>query len=86
MFSPRWTGAPEPFRFRSQGQLIELGSQFAVNDVMGVKFSGRLADLFWRGTYLVKLESPQNRARQALDWALELFSRPSVAQIREPRE
>ncbi len=77
---------PEPFRFRSQGQLIELGSHFAVNDVFGVKFSGRLADLFWRGTYLVKLESPQNRARQALDWALELFSRPSVAQIREPKE
>lgn len=79
-------GEPEPFRFRSQGQLIELGSHFAVNDVFGVKFSGRLADLFWRGSYLVKLESPQNRARQALDWALELFSRPSVAQIREPRK
>jgi NADH dehydrogenase len=72
----------KPFRYRSQGQLIELGSHFAVNDVMGVKFSGVLAALFWRATYLVRLESPQNRFRQAFDWTLELFSRPTVAQIR----
>ena len=73
----------KPFEFKSQGQLIDLGSQFAVNDVFGVKFSGRLAALFWRGAYLVRLQSPQNRVRQALDWALEFFSRPTVAQIRD---
>lgn len=72
----------KPFEFKSQGQLIDLGSQFAVNDVFGVKFSGRLAAFFWRGAYLVRLQSPQNRVRQALDWILELFSRPTVAQIR----
>jgi NADH dehydrogenase len=73
---------PQPFHYKSQGQLIDLGSRFAVNDVMGVKFSGRLAALFWRGAYLVRLESPQNRIRQALDWAIEFVSRPTVAQIR----
>jgi NADH dehydrogenase len=73
----------KPFEFKSQGQLIDLGSQFAVNDVFGVKFSGRLAAFFWRAAYLVRLQSPQNRVRQALDWALELFSRPTVAQIRD---
>lgn len=72
----------EPFNFKSQGQLIDLGSHFAVNDVFGVKFSGLLASLFWRGAYLVRLESPQNRVRQAFDWALEYFSRPTIAQIR----
>ncbi len=71
----------KPFEFKSQGQLIDLGSQFAVNDVFGVKFSGRLAAFFWRAAYLVRLESPQNRVRQGLDWLLELFSRPTVAQI-----
>ncbi len=71
----------KPFEFKSQGQLIDLGSHFAVNDVFGIKFSGALAAIFWRGTYLVRLESPQNRVRQALDWALEFFSRPTVAQI-----
>lgn len=72
----------KPFRFRSQGQLIELGSHFAVNDVMGVKFSGWFAALFWRAVYLVRLESPQSRVRQTIDWFIELFSRPTVAQIR----
>ncbi|HZY64590.1 MAG: NAD(P)/FAD-dependent oxidoreductase [Actinomycetota bacterium] len=71
----------KPFQFRSQGQLIDLGGQFAVNDVFGVKFSGRLASFFWRAAYLVRLESPQNRVRQAMDWVLEIFSRPTVAQI-----
>lgn len=71
----------QPFEFKSQGQLIDLGSHFAVNDVFGIKFSGALAAIFWRGAYLVRLQSPQNRVRQALDWGLEFFSRPTVAQI-----
>ena len=71
-----------PFHYKSQGQLIDLGSQFAINDVFGVKFSGFLASLFWRGAYLVRLDSPQGRVRQGLDWALEFVSRPTVAQIR----
>lgn len=71
----------KPFKFKSQGQLIDLGSQFAVNDVFGVKFSGRLAAFFWRAAYLTRLDSPQGRVRQGLDWIIELFSRPTVAQI-----
>jgi NADH:ubiquinone reductase (H+-translocating) len=73
---------PEPFRYKSLGQLVELGSEFAVNEVMGVKFSGFIAALFWRATYLYKLESPQSRARIAADWLLDLFYDPSVTQIR----
>lgn len=73
---------PEPFRYKSLGQLVELGSEFAVNEVMGVKFSGFIAALFWRVTYLYKLESPQSRARIAADWLLDLFYDPSVTQIR----
>ncbi len=64
------------------GQLVELGSQFAVNEVMGVKFKGLPAALFWRAAYLFKLESPENRARIAMDWFLALFFHPSVTQIR----
>ena len=72
----------QSFDYRSMGQLVELGSRFAVNDVMGVKFSGLAASLFWRATYLFKLQSPQKRARIALDWVLDLFTHPSVTQIR----
>ncbi|MGB3682390.1 MAG: NAD(P)/FAD-dependent oxidoreductase [Rubrobacteraceae bacterium] len=72
----------EPFEYKSLGQLVELGSSFAVNDVMGVKFSGLIAALFWRATYLFKTESPQNRARIAADWLLDLFFHPTVTQLR----
>ncbi len=72
----------KPFDYKSLGQLVEMGSQFAVNEVMGVKFSGFIAALFWRATYLFKTESPQNKARIAADWVLELFFHPTVTQIR----
>jgi NADH:ubiquinone reductase (H+-translocating) len=74
---------PSPFRYQSLGQLVELGSEFAVNQVMGVKFSGQLAALFWRMIYLYKLESPQSRARVAADWLLDVFYEPTVTQIRK---
>jgi NADH dehydrogenase len=75
----------KPFDYVGVGTLVEMGSQFAVNEVMGVKFSGFLASLFWRATYLYKLESPQSRARIAADWLLDLFYEPTVTQIREER-
>ena len=73
----------EPFDYKPVGQLVEIGSDFAVNQVMNVKFSGFLASLFWRATYLYKLESPQSRARIAADWFLDLFFDPAVTQIRD---
>jgi hypothetical protein len=62
---------------------VELGSRFAVNQVMGVRFSGLLAALFWRAVYLFKLESPQSRAQVASNWLLAVFFRPAVTQIRD---
>jgi NADH:ubiquinone reductase (H+-translocating) len=73
----------EKFQYRPLGQLMELGSRFAVNEVMGVRFSGFTAALFWRAVYLSKLESPQNRARVAADWILGLLFRPAATEIRD---
>ncbi len=72
----------KPFEYRPIGHLVELGSEFAVNEVLGVKFSGFLAALVWRATYLYKLESPRGRAEVAADWILGLFFRPAAAEIR----
>src|SRR5215203_1883802 len=73
----------EKFQYRPLRQLVELGSRFAVNEVMGVRFSGFAAALFWRAVYLSKLESPQNRARVAADWVLGLLFRPAATEIRD---
>ena len=72
----------EEFEYRPLGQLVELGSDFAVNEVMGVRFTGLIAALFWRMTYLVRLNSPQSRARIAADWVLGALLRPAVTQTR----
>jgi len=70
------------FEYKPLGQLVELGSDFAVNEVMGVRFTGRTAAIFWRLAYLTRLSSPQSKARQMADWTLGLFMRPAVTQYR----
>jgi NADH:quinone reductase (non-electrogenic) len=74
------------FEYRPLGQLVELGGDYAVNEVMGVRFSGLVAALFWRAAYLVRLKSPQSKARVAADWILGLFLRPAVTQLRGSSE
>jgi NADH dehydrogenase len=76
----------ERFEYRPLGQLVELGSHFAVNEVMGVRFTGLLAAIFWRMAYLVRLNSPQSKVRVAADWIVGLFLRPAVTQIRGTSE
>ena len=48
----------ETFEYKPLGQLVELGSDFAVNEVMGIRFTGHLAAIFWRMAYLTRLEQP----------------------------
>ena len=76
----------ERFVYKPLGQLVELGSDFAVNEVMGVRMSGQLAAVFWRLTYLVRLNSPQSKARVAADWLLGYIMRPAVTQVRSVEE
>ncbi len=44
-----------------------MGSEFAVNEVLGKKFSDFVVALFRRATSLYKRERPQSRARIAAD-------------------
>ncbi|HYQ85001.1 MAG TPA: FAD-dependent oxidoreductase, partial [Rubrobacter sp.] len=75
-------GDLKEFEYKPLGQLVELGSDFAVNEVMGVRFTGQLAAVFWRLAYLVRLNSPQSKVRVAADWIVGIFLRPAVTQIR----
>src|SRR5919112_1336667 len=74
------------FEYKPLGQLVELGSDFAVNEVMGVRFTGMMAAVFWRMAYLVRLNSPQSKVRVAADWIVGIFLRPAVTQIRGTSE
>ena len=56
------------------------------NEVMGVRFTGMIAAVFWRMAYLVRLNSPQSKVRIAADWIVGIFLRPAVTQIRGTSE
>jgi NADH dehydrogenase len=76
-----------PFTFRPLGQLCAIGGHRAVAEVRGLRLSGFLAWLLWRGVYLLKLPSWSRRAKVGLDWAWELlFARDLAHPKAQPTE
>jgi NADH dehydrogenase len=72
-----------PFRYQPLGQLVDLGTQSALTDIMGVRISGRLGALIWRMVYLYELGHNLNRARVLVDWIVDLLARPDTAKLYE---
>jgi len=60
---------PRPFDFRNLGMLAYIGGHQALADLPQVKWSGRVAWLFWRSVYLTKLVSLANKVKVLFDWA-----------------
>jgi NADH dehydrogenase len=77
---------PRPFRYRSLGQLVDLGKESALVDILGVRFAGSLGSLIWKGVYLYELGRNIDRARVLSDWALDLFARPDTSDLFEEHE
>ena len=75
-----------PFRYRPLGQLVDLGTQSALTDIMGVKISGRLGALVWKAVYLYELGHNLNRARVLVDWIVDLLARPDTSKLYEDDE
>ena len=77
---------PVAFRYRSVGQLVDLGEGSAVVDILGVKLGGLLGALIWKGVYLYELGYDLNRAHVLADWTIDLFTRPDTSKLfEEPR-
>jgi NADH:ubiquinone reductase (H+-translocating) len=72
-----------PFRYRPLGQLVDLGSEGALVDILGVRFSGFLGALVWKGVYFYELGYNLNRAQVLFDWTIDLFSRPDTSRVFE---
>ncbi len=65
--------------FVPRGMLVSLGERDAVVDVMGLRFSGYLAWLFWNALHLYKLVGLQKQIQVAIDWSLaQVFPRNSA--------
>jgi NADH dehydrogenase len=70
-----------PFAYTSKGSLASLGMSKAVADVYGVKLSGTLAWLLWRGFYLSFLPGFTAKLRVGANWLLNSVMPPNIVQI-----
>jgi NADH dehydrogenase len=76
-------GAPVVFRYRSVGQLVDLGQGSALVDILGVNLSGLLGAYVWKVVYLYELGYDLNRAHVLADWTIDLFTRPDTSKLFE---
>lgn len=72
----------KPFAYTSKGSLASLGMSKAVADVYGIKLSGTLAWLLWRGFYLSFLPGFTAKLRVGANWLLNSVMPPNIVQIR----
>ena len=70
-----------PFRYRPKGQLASVGHNKAVAEIFGVRLSGFVAWLMWRGLYLLRIPTLARKARLFLEWNWAMFFPPDVAHL-----
>jgi len=68
------------FHFDGLGVLCVVGYQTACAEIKGLRFSGFLAWLMWRGIYLSKLPGLERQLRVLSDWVVELFFPRDIVQ------
>jgi NADH dehydrogenase len=67
------------YHYEMVGQFAAIGRQRAVATLFGVRFSGFIAWLMWRGAYLLMLPRFSRKIRVLLQWILEIcFERDTV--------
>jgi NADH:ubiquinone reductase (H+-translocating) len=74
----------KPFAYTSKGSLASLGMSKAVADVYGIKLSGTIAWLLWRGFYLSFLPGLASKLRVGVTWLLNSVMPPNIVQIQVP--
>jgi NADH dehydrogenase len=82
-----WGGGPtKPFNFHPRGLLAAIGHRNAVAVIYGVKLSGLIAWILWRGVYLVKLPTFSRKLEVAMNWAVSIPFPPNIVQLRLPQK
>jgi NADH dehydrogenase len=77
-----FSGQPtKPFSFKVLGMLASLGNRNAVADILGVRISGFIAWVLWRGIYLSKLPSFARKLEVVVDWTWKALFPPNIVQL-----
>ena len=76
----RLDGRPtRAFRYRPKGQLASVGHNKAVAEIAGLKVSGFVAWLMWRGLYLLRIPTLARKSRLFLEWNWAMIFPPDIA-------
>jgi NADH dehydrogenase len=71
---------PEPYRFKSLGQVATLGRHRGIADLMGIKLTGWVGWIAARGVHLMQIPGASRRFRVLADWIVgAIFRRDIVA-------
>ncbi len=71
----------KPFSYKPAGMLASVGHNKAVAEVYGVRFSGFIAFLMWRGIFLLKVPTLSRKMRLFLEWSWAMFFPPDIAHL-----
>lgn len=73
--------ATRAFQYRPKGQLSSIGHNKAVAEIFGIKLSGFIAWLIWRGLYLLRIPTLSRKSRLFLEWNWAMFFPPDIAHL-----
>jgi NADH dehydrogenase len=68
-----------PFSYTPTGALSSIGHKNAVAELFGLRLSGFVAWLLWRGVYLLKIPTFARKVRLWLEWSWGMFFPPDIA-------
>lgn len=71
----------QPFSYKPLGQLATIGHNNAVAELFGLRLSGFVAWLMWRGVYLLKVPTLARKVRLFLEWNWAMFFPPDIAHL-----
>lgn len=71
----------QAFSYKPQGMLASIGHNKAVAEVFGLRFSGLIGFMLWRGVYLMKVPTLARKVRLFLEWNWAMFFPPDIAHL-----
>ena len=71
----------KPFQYKPMGMLASIGRNNAVAEVFGLRLSGLIAFMMWRGIYLLKVPTFSRKVRLFLEWNWAMIFPPDVAHL-----
>jgi NADH:quinone reductase (non-electrogenic) len=74
-------GTPQPYRYRTRGQMATLGSRHGVALVGGLRVRGLLGWAIARGYHLLQLPFAARRMRVLADWTAAALFKRDVAEL-----